>query len=116
MQIKLKRVYEAPSNTDGTRILVDRVWPRGLSKEQLQIAYWAKEIAPSTELRRWYAHAPEKWPEFKNRYFAELKANPAGVHELLRYALKEPTTFVFSSKELRYNNAVALREFLSHPE
>jgi len=112
MQIKLKRAYDASEENDGSRILVDRLWPRGLSKEKARIDYWAKQIAPSNELRHWYAHDPEKWPEFKHRYFAELRENPVELQQLLRQAEKGQLTFVFSSKELRYNNAVALREFL----
>lgn len=112
MQIKLKRAYEPPEDSDGTRILVDRLWPRGLDKERARIEYWAKEIAPSTELRRWYKHDPGKWPGFKQRYFAELDSNRPGVEELLLHGGKSQTTFVFSSKELRLNNAVALKEYL----
>ena len=112
MKIKVKRVYEPPTRADGTRILVDRLWPRGLSKEKAKIEFWAREISPSTPLRRWYSHDPEKWSEFKKRYAAELQANPKGVEELLRHAGKGTVTFVYSSKEERLNNAVALKEYL----
>jgi len=112
MDIEIRRVYEPPEPTDGTRILVDRLWPRGLSKEAAKINYWSKEIAPSTELRRWYGHDPEKWSEFKSRYFEELNSNPEGVEELLRHARKGRVTFLYSSKEERLNNAVALKEYL----
>ncbi len=112
MRIKLKRAYKNPEDSDGQRILVDRLWPRGLSKEKARIDYWAKELAPANELRRWYAHDPDKWPEFKNRYFAELREKPVELRQLLRQLEKGQTTFVFSAKELRYNNAIALREFL----
>ena len=82
MTIQLKRVYEAPSKSDGTRILVDRLWPRGLTKERAHVDLWLKEVAPSTELRKWFAHDPAKWSEFKKRYHAELDANPAAIAEL----------------------------------
>jgi uncharacterized protein YeaO (DUF488 family) len=113
MNIHTKRVYDPPDPNDGTRILVDRLWPRGLSKEKVKIQYWAKEVAPSTELRLWYGHDPEKWSEFKSRYFEELNSKPGGVEELLGYIKKGKVTFVYSAKEQRLNNAVALREYLS---
>lgn len=112
MKIKVKRVYEAPLRTDGCRILVDRLWPRGLSKEKAKIEFWARAISPSTELRRWYGHAPEKWPEFKSKYAEELRANPEGVEELLQHVRKGTATFLYSSKEERLNNAVALKEYI----
>lgn len=116
MQIQIKRAYEPPEATDGRRILVDRLWPRGLSKDGAKIDYWAREISPSTELRRWYGHDPEKWTEFKSRYFAELDANPDGVEALLRNMAAPTTTFVYSSKEARLNNAVALKEYVESME
>lgn len=110
--IKLKSAYEPAAEDDGLRILVDRLWPRGISKERLGAEYWAKDIAPSNELRKWYAHDPEKWDEFRERYAAELDANPDGV-QVLRSHLKAPVvTFVYSSKEHHLNNAVALRDYL----
>ena len=111
--IQVKRVYEAPDAADGMRILVDRLWPRGISKEAAQIAYWAKEISPSADLRKWYQHDPDKWDEFRDRYFAELEANPSGVTELRAQMGSGPVTFVFSSKETELNNAHALREYLA---
>ncbi len=117
MVIKTRRVYETPADTDGQRILVDRLWPRGLSKEKAKIDFWAKEISPSTALRRWYGHDPGKWPEFKSRYFAELEGNPELVSELLAYVRKGTATFVYSSKEQKLNNAVALKEYIeSHTQ
>jgi uncharacterized protein YeaO (DUF488 family) len=112
MDIKIKRVYDAFADEDGQRILVDRLWPRGISKGNAKIAYWPKELAPSTELRRWYNHEPEKWDEFKAQYFAELDARPGGVRELIGYVDAGMVTFVYSSKEVRYNNAVALKEYV----
>ena len=112
MQIKIKRAYESPSSDDGYRILVDRLWPRGISKEKAKVDFWPKELAPSTELRHWYGHDPEKWAEFKSRYFAELDGNPELVNELLDYVDKGTVTFVYSSKEQRLNNAIALKEYV----
>jgi uncharacterized protein YeaO (DUF488 family) len=112
MEIKTKRAYESPSETDGYRILVDRLWPRGISKEKAKIDFWPKELAPSTELRRWYHHDSPQWPEFKSRYFAELDGNPELVKELLEWVSKGVVTFVYSSREQRLNNAAALREYI----
>jgi len=110
--IRIKRVYEEPEEADGRRVLVDRLWARGLSKEKAKIDVWVKEIAPSTELRRWYGHAPGKWPEFKTRYAAELEANPTCVEDLLAEVQAGTVTFLYSSKEERLNNAVALKEYI----
>jgi uncharacterized protein YeaO (DUF488 family) len=112
MTIKIKRAYESPGDSDGCRILVDRLWPRGISKEKAKVDFWPKELAPSTELRRWYGHDPEKWSEFKSRYAAELNGNPEPVNKLLKYVRKGKVTFVYSSKEQRLNNAVALKEYV----
>ncbi len=112
MTIQVKRVYEPPDAGDGRRILVDRLWPRGLSKEKAMIDFWAREIAPSNTLRHWYGHDPDKWPEFKSRYFAELDANPEGFAELLRHMGEGAVTFVFASKEPRLNNAFALKAYI----
>ena len=111
--VKLRRVYLEPAAGDGCRILVDRLWPRGLSKQKARLDHWLRDIAPSTRLRKWYGHAPERWPEFKRRYAAELKANPDAVQEL-RTLLKQhkTVTFLFSSKEEQRNNAVALKAYL----
>jgi uncharacterized protein YeaO (DUF488 family) len=113
MEIRIKRAYESPDEDDGCRILVDRLWPRGISKERAKVDYWAKELSPSNELRRWYNHDPNKWPEFKTRYFAELNAKPEQLKELAAYLQKETVTFVYSSKEEQLNNAVALKEFVA---
>ncbi len=112
MQIKIKRAYEPADDGDGQRILVDRLWPRGISKEKARIDYWPKELAPSTELRRWYTHDREKWPLFKKRYFAELDANPVLMKELLDRIRRGTVTFVYSSKERKLNNAVAIRDYI----
>jgi uncharacterized protein YeaO (DUF488 family) len=112
MPIRAKRVYESPSPDDGQRILVDRLWPRGVSKADAKIDFWAKEVAPSDDLRNWYRHEGRKWSEFKRRYFAELDGNPEGGTELRHRIGAEPVTFVFSSKETELNNATALMEYL----
>ncbi|HVH66413.1 MAG TPA: DUF488 domain-containing protein [Gemmatimonadales bacterium] len=115
MRVRTKRVYDPPDPADGVRILVDRLWPRGLSKARARVDYWAKTIAPSTELRRWYGHEAAKWQEFRRRYFAELDANPAGLAELRRHLGKGTVTLLYGSKEERLNNASALQEYLTRP-
>jgi uncharacterized protein YeaO (DUF488 family) len=112
LPIALKRVYETPSQTDGCRILVERLWPRGLSKQDARVDLWPKEAAPSTELRRWFDHDPEKWPEFKRRYFEELRARPESLDPILERVGAGRVTFVFASRETRFNNAVALKEYV----
>ncbi|QKQ99033.1 DUF488 domain-containing protein [Metallosphaera tengchongensis] len=112
MTIKVKRVYESPSPDDGIRILVDRLWPRGLSKEKANVDIWLKEIAPSDELRRFFSHDPNKWEEFKAKYFGELKTNPA-LKELIDVVKKEKmVTLLFSARDEKRNNAVALKQYL----
>jgi uncharacterized protein YeaO (DUF488 family) len=115
VHLRTKRIYDEPSRSDGQRILIDRLWPRGVSKEAADISFWAKSVAPSSELRKWYQHDPAKWSEFRDRYFAELDANPEGVAELLEHLGDGPATLVFASKEERLNNASALREYLERP-
>ncbi|HSR63203.1 MAG TPA: DUF488 family protein [Gammaproteobacteria bacterium] len=112
MKFTVKRVYNKPAKKDGLRILVDRLWPRGLSKEKARIDYWPKDIAPSNELRKWYGHDPDKWKEFRQRYFRELDENAGAVSELLETIGNKPATLVFGSKEVEFNNAVALKEYL----
>jgi uncharacterized protein YeaO (DUF488 family) len=112
MKIDIKRVYEPPSSDDGRRILVDRLWPRGISKADARIDHWAKETSPSNELRKWYKHDPAKWEEFKRRYFAELDSLPDALQSLLDNVLGGRVTFLYSSKEKELNNAVALREYV----
>ena len=112
MRIRTKRVYDPPAPSDGRRILIDRLWPRGLSKEAAQLYLWAKSIAASHELRRWYQHDPAKWDEFRRRYSAELDANPDGLAELLSELGRGTVTLLYGSKETRLNNATALREYL----
>ena len=113
MPIALKRAYEAPSRNDGCRILVERLWPRGLAKADARIDLWAKEAAPSTELRRWFSHDADKWKEFKRRYFSELPKRKDALEPIREQVRKGRVTFVFASRELELNNAVALKEYLN---
>jgi len=112
MRLQLKRVYELPAKSDGIRILVDRLWPRGLSKAEAGIDFWAKDVAPTNELRHWYQHEQEKWPEFQRKYVTELQNNPEAVHELIAKIRNENAALLFSSKETSLNNAVVLKEYL----
>ena len=114
MSILLKRAYETPSRSDGCRILVERLWPRGVSKQDAKIDVWPKEAAPSTGLRRWFNHEPDKWAEFRRRYFKELRARPESLEPIFERVRAGPVTFVFASRELRFNNAVALKEYVEH--
>ncbi len=111
--IRLKRVYESPSKEDGQRILVERLWPRGLTKEKAKVDLWLKEIAPSTELRQWFGHDPARWEEFRTRYTGELQKNPEPV-KLLKEKIKEgPVTLVYGARDEAHNGALVLKEFLS---
>ncbi len=112
--IQLERAYDAESSTDGTRFLVERLWPRGVKKTSLKIQSWLKDVAPSTELRKWFSHDPAKWDEFRRRYFAELKANPDAWQPIAQAARHGTVTLVYSSHDTEHNNAVALQEFLQH--
>ncbi|MFO0753764.1 MAG: DUF488 domain-containing protein [Thermodesulfovibrionales bacterium] len=108
--IKVKRVYDAPSPEDGKRILVDRLWPRGLKKENAAIDEWMKDAAPSSALRKWFSHDPEKWQDFKKRYLQELKEKTEIMERLRKEAGKEVITLLFSARDSEHNNAVALKE------
>jgi uncharacterized protein YeaO (DUF488 family) len=110
--IRIKRVYEPVEPQDGERYLVDRLWPRGINKEKLVLAAWLKEAAPSNDLRRWYAHDPAKWDEFRRRYFAELDGNSETRQILLEASARGNVTLLFSSRELEINNAEALKIYL----
>ena len=112
VRVAVKRVYEDADAADGRRVLVDRLWPRGVSKEKARIEQWLKEIGPSDELRRWFGHDPARWNEFRRRYFAELEANAEPVRELQELARKGAVTLLYAAKDEEHNNAVALREFL----
>ncbi len=107
----VRRVYEKRSPTEGTLVLVDRLWPRGLRKDTNQVDVWLKDVAPSNELRKWFAHDPNKWEEFKKRYWEELKNNKK-FYDLVELVKKEDVTFVYAAKDTEHNNAVALAEFV----
>ena len=108
-----KRVYEGRSPDDGFRVLVDRLWPRGISKGSGAVDLWLRDVAPSNRLRRWFGHRPERWEEFKRRYFRELEGKQHLIAELLRLEKEHGTvTLLFSAKDAQHNNAVALREYL----
>jgi uncharacterized protein YeaO (DUF488 family) len=113
-EIRIKRVYELPSRSDGVRVLVDRLWPRGIKKSQAGVAHWMKELAPSTELREWFGHDPARWKEFRRRYKGELAAKRALLEELAKLAKKGPLTLVYSARDEAHNQAVVLREVLLH--
>ena len=112
MPIELKRVYDPPAASDGRRVLVDRIWPRGISKDDLRIDAWLKDLAPSDGLRKWFGHDPSKWDEFKKRYRTELKQHPEALAELLESARAGQLTLVFGARDTEHNNAVALKEEL----
>lgn len=110
--LKIKRVYEAPADDDGYRVLIDRLWPRGLSKETARIDLWLKELAPSTELRKWFAHDPEKWDAFRERYFAELESQDEVLDALRAQMRRGRVTLLYGAKDEQHNNAVALQIYL----
>ena len=113
MKINIKRVYEKPDKEDGVRILVDRLWPRGLTKEKASIDLWLKDIAPSTELRQWFNHDPVKWNEFKKRYRLELKNNKEQISLLKEQMKKGTLTLVYGAKDEEHNEALVLKELLN---
>ena len=112
MDVRIKRIYEEPSPEDGTRVLVDRIWPRGVSKERAALDLWLKEIAPSHELRREFGHDPDLWQAFLKSYRAELEANPDAVARLRAYLEKGPVTLLYSARDEEHNQAEALRWYL----
>jgi uncharacterized protein YeaO (DUF488 family) len=112
-RIALKRAYDPPSADDGVRVLVDRLWPRGLKKADARIDHWFKDLAPSTELRQWFAHDPERWEEFRRRYRAELAAQGERLAELRKLAREQPVTLIFAARDEAHNDAVVLRDELA---
>ncbi|MCB1856543.1 MAG: DUF488 domain-containing protein [Halieaceae bacterium] len=110
--IKVKRAYDTPGKQDGYRVLVDRIWPRGLKKEEAVIDRWLKEVAPSTELRRWFGHESKKWPEFCKRYAAELENKTDAIQFLLEQGRNGTLTLIYAARNTEHNNAVALKRFL----
>jgi uncharacterized protein YeaO (DUF488 family) len=113
MNIRIKRAYEAPGVEDGERILVDRLWPRGLTKEKAHINLWLKDVAPSTELRKWFAHDPAKWTEFQRRYHEELKRNKEQLSLLTQEAAKGTITLIYGARDQEHNEAVILQRLLT---
>ena len=111
-ELKLKRVYEAPRKDDGTRILVDRLWPRGLTKEKAKVDLWLKAIAPSTELRKWFGHDPKKWPGFRERYQTELKHHADELKVLKQKAKAGTVTLIYGARDQEHNEALVLKQFL----
>ncbi|WP_449044558.1 DUF488 domain-containing protein [Paracoccus versutus] len=112
--IFLRRAYDPPPSQDeGRKVLVDRIWPRGISRETLGADLWLKDIAPSDDLRHWFDHDPKKWPEFRRRYTAELDANPEPLRELRQLIRKGPVTLLYGARDTEHNNAVALRDYLA---
>lgn len=112
MKVRLKRVYETFEDDDGFRVLVDRLWPRGMKKEDIKLDYWASDLAPTNELRKWFGHDVKKWNEFKKRYMNELEGNSEYVHELLCMSDKSILTLLYSAKNRDYNQAVVLKKFI----
>jgi uncharacterized protein YeaO (DUF488 family) len=112
MMLKLKRAYEPKSQSDGTRLLVERLWPRGLSNAELRIDAWLKDVGPSTALRQWFNHDPDKWPAFRARYFRELDSRPEAWRPIVTAARRGAVTLVYSSRDTEHNNAVALKDYL----
>lgn len=112
MTILLKRAYDSPESSDVFRILVDRLWPRGMTKDAAQIDLWLKDVAPSTTLRQWFGHDPSKWAEFQERYFLELRDNPEAIEQLKGHVRQGVVTLVYGAKDTEHNHAVALKEYL----
>jgi len=110
--IQTKRVYEPPSASDGTRVLVERLWPRGISKERAKLDLWLKDAAPSPELRQWYSHEIQKWGEFQKRYRAELEQNSAAIHQLRQLLKRGTLTLVYAARDEQHNSAILLKAFL----
>ena len=112
MRILTKRVYEAPTRTDGYRVLVDRLWPRGISKSNAALDEWCKELAPSDELRKWFSHDPDKWAEFSRRYTRELNAKKDQVNALLNRTHARTITLLYAAKDAEHNNAMVLKRYI----
>ncbi len=115
MNIRLKRAYERPEKDDGVRLLVERLWPRGLAKEKAAVDEWFKDVAPSPGLRKWYGHDPEKWDDFRRRYLEELRGNPEEVRKLRARVKEGLVTFVYAAKDEKRNSALVLKDYLEGP-
>lgn len=116
LDLRIKRVYDPVDSEDGFRVLIDRLWPRGLSKERAKLDLWLKEIAPSTELRQWFNHDPAKWPEFRQRYFSELDSREEEVKEIRARAEKGRVTLLYAARDTEHNQALVLRDYLQRDE
>ena len=114
--VKLKRAYESASPADGVRLLVERLWPRGLSKDRLKLDGWIREVGPTTELRQWFGHDPAKWSQFRARYFRELDSRPESWQPIAASMKRGTVTLVYSSHDKKHNNAVALKDYLQTKE
>ena len=114
MKIQIKRVYEKPSQDDGFRMLVDRIWPRGLNKEKAQLDQWIKDIAPSTPLRKWFDHKENRFNEFSKKYIQELESSPELIGKILEVAHEKPLTLVYSAKDENHNQAIVLKNYLQN--
>ena len=112
-EVRLKRVYEPPARQDGMRVLVDRIWPRGLAKADAHVDLWLKDVAPSTTLRRWFGHDPARWDAFRRRYAAELERRPDGLAQLRAHVRKRRVTLLYAAKDPAHNHALALKRMLS---
>ena len=112
MDIQIRRAYDPPGRSDGYRVLVDRVWPRGVSRDDLDLDEWRKEIAPSNRLRQWFGHDPERWEEFQTRYFAELEQKQESVRDLVKRGRRGRVTLVYGARDTEHNQAVALSAYL----
>jgi uncharacterized protein YeaO (DUF488 family) len=112
--LRLKRAYEKPSRDDGQRVLVERLWPRGLTRARAAVDLWLKEVAPSPELRKWFGHDPSRWKQFEQRYWKELQGHPHAVEQLRQKARKGPVTLVYAARDEQHNGALALKEFVEH--
>jgi uncharacterized protein YeaO (DUF488 family) len=110
--IEIARVYDLPEKKSGSRFLVERLWPRGMKKESLHLDAWLKDVAPSQSLRTWYSHRVKRWPEFRKRYLAELRANPVAWKPLLEAARRGDVTFLYAARDTEHNSALVLRDFL----
>ena len=110
--IRLRRAYDPPDPADGRRILIDRIWPRGVSKDQLRLDAWMKDIAPTSALRTWFGHAPSRWEAFRSRYARELDGRADAIEQLLALCRRGTVTLVFAARDTQHSNAVALREYL----
>jgi uncharacterized protein YeaO (DUF488 family) len=112
LDVRVKRIYDAPERTDGRRVLIDHIWPRGVSHERARLDEWARELAPSDELRKWFDHVPKRFDEFRSRYRGELQAQSERLDELRQHAVRGPLTIVFAARDREHNNAVVLAELL----